>query len=397
LKPSAGDAEQIMRSEFLLDPSLVFLNHGSFGACPREVLEAQRAWQWEMEANPVAFLARRSAGLLAAARVRLAAQVGADPSHLAFVTNATTGVHVAAHSVALEPGDEVLTTSHEYGACLHIWNRVCHSRGAALRAVAVPLPFDAASFTERIWAKVTPRTRVLFLSHLTSTTALIFPVAELCRRARERGIVTILDGAHVPGHIPLDLDALGADFYTGNCHKWLCAPKGSAFLHVHPRFHGRLEPPVANWGDSAEAEGETAFSAHIGTTRLEHRLLWLGTRDCSAFLAVPAALAFQERHGWIGVRERCHHLLEELVTRMTELTGLGPVCRGADFGQMAIIPVPPMDPVQLKRTQFEEHHIEVPITSYGDRLFVRASIQGYNTPEDAEALVAALRAIYRMG
>jgi isopenicillin-N epimerase len=386
-----------MRNEFLLDPSLVFLNHGSFGACPREVLEAQRAWQWEMEANPVAFLARRSAALLAAARGKLAERVGCDPGHLAFVTNATTGVHVAARSVALEAGDEVLASSHEYGACMHIWSRVCRARGAALRAVEVPLPFDAASFTERIWAEVTPRTRVLFLSHMSSATALVFPVAELCRRARARGIVTIIDGAHVPGHLPLDLDALGADFYTGNCHKWLCAPKGSAFLHVHPRFHAGLEPPVASWGDSAEGEGETAFSAHIGTSRLEHRLLWLGTRDCSAFLAVPAALAFQERHGWGEVRERCHRLLEELVSRVAELTGLEPVCRGADFGQMAIIPVPPMDPGQLKRTLFETHRIEVPVTDYGGALFVRASIQGYNTPDDAEALVRALRAIYRMG
>lgn len=385
-----------MKNLFLLDPSLVFLNHGSFGACPEEVLASQQEWQREMERNPVAFLGRRSAELLAHSRAVLARYLGAQPGHLVHVPNATTGVNIVARSIPLLPGDEVLTTDHEYGACDNTWDFVCRHTQAHYVPVEIPLPFHEQEFTERVWAGVTPRTRVLYLSHITSTTALIFPIAELCRRARAAGILTLVDGAHAPGQIPLKLDEIGADFYTGNCHKWLCAPKGSAFLHARPEHHRFLDAPVVSWGYSSEIRGHTGFDAYTGSTLLERRLQWQGTRDLAAFLAVPAAIEFQARHDWDRVRRECHALVGETLQRLCALTGLPPACEDADFAQMGVIPVPPMDADCLKETLFERYRIEIPVTSHKDRLFLRLSLQGYNTREDVDALVKAIREIYSL-
>jgi isopenicillin-N epimerase len=386
--------EPDMKSLFLLDPSLVFLNHGSFGACPAQVLEQLHDWQREMERSPVAFLGRRSAQLLAASRAELAHLVGADPAHLVYVANATTGVNTVARSLPLLPDDEILTTDHEYGACDNAWQFVCRHAGARYVPVEIPLPFRAEDFTERVWAGVTRRTRVLYLSHITSTTALIFPIAELCRRARNAGILTLIDGAHAPGHIPLNLEELGADFYTGNCHKWLCAPKSAAFLHARPEHHRLLDATVVSWGYSSEVTGHTGFDAYTGSTLLERRLQWQGTRDLAAFLTVPAAIEFQQRHNWDQVRRECHALAAETLHRICNLTGLEPVCEDADFGQMVVIPVPSMSPDLLKETLFDRYRIEVPVTTHKNHLFVRASFQGYNTREDADALVHAIREIY---
>lgn len=383
-----------MKNLFLLDPSIVFLNHGSFGACPAKVLESYQGWQRELERNPVELLGRRSADLLAQSRTALGRCVGANPEDLVFVTNATCGVNTVARSIPLLAGDEILTTDHEYGACDNTWDFVCRHTGARYVPVEIPLPFRAEEFTERVWAGVTSRTRVIYLSHITSTTALIFPLAELCRRAREAGILTLIDGAHAPGHIPLDLDGLGADFYTGNCHKWLCAPKGSAFLHVRPEHHRLVDATVVSWGYSTDIEGHTGFDAYTGRTLLERRLQWQGTRDLAAFLAVPAAIEFQTRHDWDRVRRECHALAAETLRRVGGMTGLEPVCGEADYGQMVVIPVPSMDADTLKETLFDRYRIEVPVTTHKGRLFVRASFQGYNTREDADALVAAIKEIF---
>jgi len=382
-----------MRKLFLLDPDVVFLNHGSFGACPQEVLQVQQDLQRRMERNPVLFLGRESAQLLAHARGVLAQYLGAQADDLAFIPNASSGVNVVARSLHLAAGDEVLTTDHEYGACDNTWRFVCERTGAVYKQVTIPLPFRAAEFVERVWAGVTPRTRVLFLSHITSTTALIFPLAELCRRARDAGIVTLIDGAHAPGHIPLELDALGADFYTGNCHKWLCAPKGTAFLHARPEHHTRLNAPVISWGYSEHVKGHAGFEAYVGRTELERRLQWLGTRDICAFLSVPAAIAFQQRHGWDNVRAQCHALALQTLQRWCERTGQAPVASGSDCWQMVLLPVTGMDADALKTTLYDRYRIEVPVTQHQDQVFVRVSVQGYNTQEDLDRLLDALLAL----
>ena len=378
-----------MRDLFLLDPDIVFLNHGSYGALPREVLAAWQQWQLALERNPVEFLGRRSATLLASARERLAAYLGADAEHLVFVPNATTGVNTVARSLPLQPGDEVLATDHEYGACDATWRFVCERSGASYRRVEIPLPFRRDEFVARMLAAVTPRTRVLFVSHVTSTTALTFPLAALCAQARERGLLTLVDGAHAPGQLALDLDRLGADFYTGNAHKWLCAPKGAAFLHARPEHHALLHAPTVSWGYAAESAGHTGFDAYTGSTLLQRRLQWQGTRDITPWLAVPAAIDFQAQHDWPSVQARCHRMARDALHRISGRFGLAPVSSDDDFAQMVVIPVPHADAQALRRRLFEDSRIEVPVTQHGGRTFVRLSVQGYTTEDDIARLEAA--------
>jgi isopenicillin-N epimerase len=357
------DPAQIRR-EFLLDPDVVFLNHGSFGACPRAVLERYQAWQLELERRPVEFLGRRLDGLLADAREVLGAYVNADPDDLVFVQNATAGVNLAAWALDLQPGDEVLTTDLEYGGLNLAWEHIC-SHGPA-RYVRMPVTLPLENVVDEVWSGVTDRTRALFLSHVTSETAVLLPVEELCARARERGIATIVDGAHVPGHVPLDLRALDVDYYAGNCHKWLCAPKGAGFLYVRRKLQDTIAPLVVTWGYDGES---TFLSRHQKQ----------GTRDPSAFLTVPAAIEWQREHVWETVRRRCRALAAETPGRL----GLEPVGEGL---QMVAMRLPHDAPDDLQERLYDEHRIEIPVF---DGL-IRASFQGYNGPEDVVALRTAL-------
>jgi isopenicillin-N epimerase len=379
-----------MRDAFLLSPDVVFLNHGSFGACPREVFARYQDWQLELERNPVDFLGRRSAHLLRQARVGLGAFVGAHADDLVFMPNTTTGINTVARSLKLQASDEVLATDHEYGACDATWRLACDRVGATYKRVNIPLPFEPGQWTQRMLAAITPQTKLIFVSHITSTTALIFPLDELCRVARERGIVTVIDGAHAPGHVDLQLNALGADFYAGNCHKWMCAPKGSAFLHVRPQMQEALHASVVSWGYVAEASGHTGFDAYTGHTLLEHRFQWQGTRDLAAFLTVPAAIDFQQQQDWPQWRQHCHGLAWHTLQRVVTRNGLLPIAPASAQGQMVTIPVRCSDAEGLRQTLFEQHQIEVPVTQHAGQTFVRLSVQAYNTPAEMDALVKAL-------
>jgi len=388
-----------MRELFDLDPGLVFLNHGSYGACPRPVREALRQWQDEMERNPVEFLGRRSAGLLRAARERLAAFVGAQADHLVFVPNATTGVNIVARSLALQPGDEVLGTALEYGACDATWQFVCGQHGAHYRRAAVALPLDDQAFVDGVMAAVTPRTRLVFVSHLASTTALVLPVAALVEAAHARGLPVLVDGAHAPGQLDLNLDALGADFYTGNGHKWLCGPKGTAFLHARPEHHDRLHATVTSWGYLAGSGGHTGFDAYLGRSTFERRLQWQGTRDITGCLALTAAIDFHHSHLTPEVRSACHRQAVSLMHELADHFGLPVIGSDAHFAQMAPIPVPATGPdaEALRQRLFEQHRIEVPVTQHDGQCFVRVSVQGYNTRAELEALADALRQAFADG
>ena len=374
-----------LRALFLLDPSVIFLNHGSFGACPRPVFEAYQQWQLELERQPVEFLGRRFGALMQTAREALGAYVGADANDLVYVPNATTGVNIVARSLPLAPGDEVLATDHEYGACERAWRFVCAQRGARYVRQPIPTPVkSAAQVIEAVWAGVTPRTKVLFISHITSPTALIFPIAELVRRAREQGILTVIDGAHAPGQLPLHLEALGADVYTGNLHKWALAPKGAAFLYARREVQPLLTPLVVSWGWEAE---------HPGPSRFIDEQEYQGTRDIAAYLSAPAAIRFMEEHDWPAVQARCHTLLCEAGARLTALTGLPPLAplTEAWCAQMAAFPLPPCDPDALKQRLYDEFRVEVPIILWNGQPLVRISVQGYNTQQDIEAALAALQ------
>ena len=359
------------RTPFLLDDGVVFLNHGSFGACPDPVFAEYQGWQRELEREPVDFIARRLTGLLEDVRAQLGAFVGADPEGLALLPNATAGVNVVARSLELRPGDEVLSTDHEYGAMRLVWQDACEQTGA--RWVEAPVPVPCATdeeITEAVWAGVTGRTRVLFVSHITSPTAIRFPVEELCRRARAGGILSVVDGAHGPGQLDLDLETLGADAYAGNCHKWLCAPKGSGFLWARPELRDLLRPLAISWGARSERFTER-HSRH-------------GTTDPSAYLALPAAIAFHHEH-LAPARDACHALAAEFAPLLGE-----PVAAPGLFHQMASVELPAGDAAEVPRRLWEEHRIEVVAEQWNDRPLLRISVQVYNTREDLQALVEAL-------
>jgi isopenicillin-N epimerase len=374
-----------------------FLNHGSFGATPRTVQRVAGGYRAQMERQPVAFLQQELPLLLAKARAALASYLNAQADDVAFVSNATVGVNIAARSLEplLQPGDEVLTTNHEYGACSNGWEATCARTGA--RYVRLPLPMpdeeggDAASIVETLWAGVTERTRVLFLSHITSPTALCLPIAPLLARARAAGIYTVVDGAHAPGQIALDLPALDADFYTGNCHKWLCAPKGAGFLHVRANVQPLVQPLVVSWGNGPERQ---FFSGND----MQDALGWSGTNDFSAWLAVPAAIRFAQKWGWDGVRARSAALLDAWLPRYAAIAGLPPIYAAGDDllrpPQVAVAPLPAqVDAALLKTRLLDDYAVEVPIISWRNRKFVRVSIQGYTTEADLAALEDALRVL----
>jgi isopenicillin-N epimerase len=366
-----------LREEFLLDPSVTFLNHGSFGAVPRAVFEKYQEWQLELERQPVLFLARRVDELLAEARAALGAYIGADAEDLVFVPNASAAVNVAAWPLGLQAGDEVLSTDLEYGALDLTWEHVCGDFGARYVRTPIRLPVTSAEeIVETIWAGVGPRTRVLFISHHTSSTALTLPVGELCRRAREAGIRTVVDGAHVPSHLPLSLRALDADYYAGNCHKWLCAPKGAGFLYVRRELQRDVHPLQISWG--YEGDDPSFVSRHEKQ----------GTRDPSAYLTVPAAIAWQREHDWDSVRERCH----ELARRARNELGLEPLTPDSKefFRQMIALRLPEDAPKNLQERLYDEHRVEVPVGHRGEERFIRVSFQGYNDDADFERLRDAL-------
>ncbi len=377
-----------LKRTFLLDPTVVFLNHGSFGATPKPVFREYQRWQRELERQPVEFLGRRFTGLMKEARAALGDYLGTHANNLVYTQNVTVSINIVARSLRLGPGDEVLATDHEYGAMDRTWRFLAKQRGFRYINRHIELPLTtAAKFVEDFWQGVTPRTRVIFLSHITSPTALIFPVQEIIRRARQAGILTIIDGAHVPGQLPLHLDTLGADFYGGNLHKWLCAPKGAGFLYARPEVQHLLEPLVVSWGYESETPGDSTFVDY-------HE--WWGTRDIAAFLAAPKAIQFQAEHQWDEVRDSCCRLAAYAQQRICQLTGLAPLHSQAEtwFAQVAAAPLPAdTDLALLKQRLYQDYRIEVPLIEWHGHKLIRVSIQGYNTKRDVEKLLRALSAL----
>ena len=373
-----------LKSHFLLDPRVVFLNHGSFGACPRPVFETYQRWQRELERQPVEFLARRAEGLMAEARTRLAGTLGCQADEVVYFPNPTTAINMVVRSLELGPGDEILATDHEYGAMDRTWRFICQNHGARYVRLPIPLPVTSRSdFVERLWSGVNPRTRAVFLSHITSQTALKFPVEAVCERARRAGLLSIVDGAHAPGQIPLDLTTLGADLYTGACHKWLCAPKGASFLFARRETQPLLKPLVVSWGWESDKPSASTFIDH-------HE--WQGTRDLAAFLSVPAAIDFQAQHDWPTVRQRCHDLASRTRAEINAVTGLDPICPDSPewFMQMFAARLPEVEVELLQRRLYERYRIEVPLHRWNGQSLIRPSFQVYNTQADAKALVEAL-------
>ena len=370
---------------FLLDPDVTFLNHGSFGATPAPVRAAQDAWRADLERQPVDFLARRLPALLAAARAEAARLVGAAPECLAFTPNATTGIQAVIDSLALAPGDELLTTDHRYDAVRNALERRARHRGATVVEAPLPYPLvDADSIVSAVEAAFSPRTRVLVIDAITSPTALVLPLARLVAAARHRGVPVLVDGAHAPGHIPVDLAGLGADWWVGNLHKWICAPKGAALLWASPGRVATLTAPITShgWGRGLHAEFD-----------------WPGTHDPSARLASAAAIRWWRDQGGPALAERNAALARAARPVLAEAAGLDlPPPPAAQLqGAMHTLPlegVPPDRAVALWNALHEEHRIEVPVLAWGGQTWLRYSAFSlYNQLEQYARLGDALRAL----
>ncbi len=373
------------RDAFLLESDVIFLNHGSFGATPSVVFERYQRWQRFLEAQPVRFLNRELSGYLAAARDVLAAYLNAPPQDISFVPNATFGVNVAAQSLKLGQGDEVLSSDQEYGACRNIWHYLSQRQGFRYREAAIPLGVSSEEMLEAFWSAVSEDTKVIFLSHITSATAQRLPIEAICQRAGQAGILSIIDGAHAPGQIDLDLCALQADIYTGNCHKWLCSPKGAGFLYVKPEKQSLIEPLVIGWGLSRSQEES------LGSAFLDN-YAWLGTADPAAYLSVPAAIEFQQQHDWRLLRQQCHELLASCLSELHSMTGLPiPYLNEAMYHQLAISPLPKtVNPLAFKERLYKDYRIEIPLTQHHEQPYLRISVQAYNSKADLQALTQAV-------
>ena len=390
----------IDRAPWRLDPTISFLNHGSFGACPEPVLDAQRAWRDRLESEPVRFLARELEGLLDEARREVASFVGADADGLAFVPNATTGVSAVLGSLRFKPGDELLTTDHEYNATLNALRLAAERDGATIVRAAIPFPIrDPADAIDAILANVTPKTRFAMISHVTSTTALVLPIAAIVRELDRRGVDTLVDGAHAPGMVPVDLDAIGAAFWTGNGHKWLCGPKGAAMLHVRSDWRRRIRPLVTSHGENDPRTSRSRF----------HLLFdWLGTGDPTPYLTLPAALRFVgalDPDGWHGLRASNDALARTGRDHLVAALSVPPPAPDPMLSAMAAVPLPwvPDEAAAdaLRQRLFDEEAIEVPIGrwpvpaarypgSNGRLTLIRISAQRYVRPDEFEHLARAL-------
>ena len=375
-----------IRNEFLLRDDWVLLNNGSFGACPRPVFESYQRWQLEFEKHPGQFVGRW-ADLMLHARTQLATFLHCDHSCLGFVTNATMGVNVATHALrsVLKPGDEVLTTDHEYGACDHAWQFNCSKTGAVYvsRHVELPIPSEKV-FVDNFWSGVTARTRVIYISHTTSPTALTFPLMEICRRARDAGIFTVIDGAHVPGQRDLNLEEVGADIYTGNCHKWMCSPKGTAFVYVRPEVQHLIEPLVVGHG---------WFPDKISKTPLVDYVESYGTRDLAGFLAVPDAIAFMQERKWENVQAVCHGMALATKRKIEGRFGSESICpeEFGWFSQLCPIRLPDnTDMGELGKLLHEQYRIEMPMLVWKQFKIARLSVQYYNTQAELDIFMDAL-------
>lgn len=388
-----------LSAHWTLDPAIRFLNHGSFGATPRIVLELQQKLRAEIEREPVLFLARELEGRVDAARNALAPFLGADARDLVPVANATTGVNAVLRSLAFERGDEILVTDHGYNACKNVAELVAERTGARVVVAKVPFPLRSADeVLERVFAAVSAKTRLALLDHVTSPTGLVFPIAELVRGLRERGVETLVDGAHGPGMVPLDLGALDAAYYTGNLHKWVCAPKGAAFLHVRRELQRAIRPPVVSHGANSPRTDRSRFQLEFDFT---------GTDDPTAFLCVPECLRFLGglfAGGWDELRRKNRALALEgraIVCRALEVE---PPAPEAMIGTLGAVPLPAgtpggrpdafaVDPLQ--KELFERHKIEVPVFTWpaSPQRLVRVSAQAYNERAEYEALANALAAV----
>jgi isopenicillin-N epimerase len=383
------------QSLWSLDSKVTFLNHGSFGACPTAILDFQRDLRAEMEREPVYFFEHTLGERMTQARHEVGRFLNSDAENISYVTNATSGVNTVLRSLILNADDELLVTDHEYNACRNALDYVAKRSGA--RVIVVPIPFpinDSEEIIHRILGKVTNKTRLALVDHITSPTGMILPIGPIVTKLREKGIDTLVDGAHAPGMLDLDLTALGAAYYTGNFHKWLCTPKGSAFLYVHPDRQHLIRPLTISHGANMPLELGSRF-------RLEFD--WTGTEDPTAFLAVPETIRFFHNiypGGWPAIRERNRNLALKARDLICSVLNIEPPCPDDMIGNLAAFPIPINGPIDtssldndpLHLALYERYKIQIPVFCWPNPLMrlLRLSVQLYNDWSQYEYLASAL-------
>ncbi|PHR28695.1 MAG: aminotransferase [Fluviicola sp.] len=374
----------MLKNDFLLNPEFRHLNHGSFGACPRPIFEDYQYWQLRLEQDPVQFFVHDGNKQLEISKLALAKYINCDADDLVMTMNPSYAINIVAKSFNLEAGDEILSTDHEYGAMDRTWSYYCQKAGATYIQQEIPLGLKSKEeIIEEFWKGYSHRTKAIFISQITSMTATIFPVKEICERAKQLGLITIIDGAHVPGHIPLDLSKLKADIYTGACHKWMLAPKGCSFLYITKEFQNNFDPLLISWGFEADVPGKSKFLDY-------HQLQ--GTRDYAAFLTLPKAIEYLNSNNWWDVSKRCKQLILDNYEDLCDIAGTNPITAvNSDFlGQICSIPIPISDPNELKSLLYEKYKIEIPVFQWKDQIFMRLSAQAYVEQEDIDYLKKAL-------
>jgi isopenicillin-N epimerase len=376
-----------LKQQFLLKGDVTYLNFGAYGACPKPVFERYQSFQREMEEEPSLFMNVKGPEYLRASRAALAGFLNCDADDVVYVTNPTYAVNIVAKSLDLKPGDEVMTTNLEYGASDRTWRYYAGKKGYTYQQQNVRFPIESKQdFLKQFLSKVTEKTRLIFISHITSSTALQLPVLEICAFAKENGILTFIDGAHAPGQADVDLKALGANMYTGACHKWMLTPKGSSFLYVEKRFQHLFDPLLISWGYASEYPSGSQFQDY-------HQMQ--GTRDYSAFLTIPAALQFMKENDWQTVASQCKTLAMANADRFCTLLRATPLCPVTnDFiSQMYSIPLQINSTEKLHDVLYEKYRIQVPVMKHGGRFYLRYSIQAFNSEEDLDKLYDALREV----
>lgn len=373
-----------LTSQFLLRKDITFLNFGSFGACPKPIFEDYQKWQLELEQEPVQFITVNGLQYLQNSRQSLADFLHCDSDDLVFVTNPSYAINIIAKSLKLESGDEILSTDIEYGACDKTWNYYCEKSNAKYIRQPINLPITTKEkFIEDFFKGLSKNTKAIFISHITSSTAVKFPVKEICEIAKDKGLLTIVDGAHAPGHVELNLSDIKADIYTGACHKWMLTPKGCSFLYIKKEFQHLFDPLIISWGFNALFPSHSKFLDY-------HQMQ--GTRDFSAFLTVPKAIEFLRTNNWEKVSEDCRNMVRNNAMKFCELAGTRPVSPINDefLGQMFSIPVKTTEPEKLQRHLFEHYKIEIPVMRQDKDVYLRYSINAFNTQQDLDKLYDAL-------
>lgn len=380
---------QDLSSFFLLRKDITYLNFGSFGACIKPVFARYQQYQLELEAEPVQFMTVTGPTYLEASRKALGSYINCHPDDVVYVMNPSYAVNIIAKSLQLSPGDEVLTTSLEYGACDKTWSYYCGKAGAIYKRFPVSLPVESKdTFVSQFFKGVTEKTRLIFISHLTSSTALRLPVEEIIAKAKEFGILTFVDGAHGPAHVDTDMQKIGADIYTGACHKWMMTPKGSSFLYCKREWQHLFDPLIISWGFNA------LFPSH--SRYLDYHQLQ-GTRDFSAFLTIPDSISFMKAHDWPQVAAGCRQLVKNNAEDFLALLNARPLAPLTDdfTGQMLSGEVKTGEPEKLQRALFEEYKIEIPVMRHGEKVFMRYSLNAFNTQKDMDTLFDAIKSIKR--